>query len=213
MIQVTSPLPSDGKSTLSSNLAVAIAQSNKKVILLDADFRRPTLHQIFGVSKEKSTGLSLVVRGTSDLDPVEMETSVENLHLMTCGVQPSNPSELLSSPEFSELLEELRGRYDFVIVDTPPLLAVSDASAVAATVDGTLLAIRLRRGVKHAATAAAEILNGVDANVLGVVVNSIDPNGPFAKGDHRYGRGYGYGYGYGYTNETITNDNSKSKAS
>lgn len=213
VIQVTSPLPSDGKSTLSSNLAVAIAQSNKKVILLDADFRRPTLHQIFGVSKEKSTGLSLVVRGTSDLDPVEMETSVENLHLMTCGVQPSNPSELLSSPEFSELLEELRGRYDFVIVDTPPLLAVSDASAVAATVDGTLLAIRLRRGVKHAATAAAEILNGVDANVLGVVVNSIDPNGPFAKGDHRYGRGYGYGYGYGYTNETITNDKSKSKAS
>ena len=204
VIQVTSPLPADGKSTLSSNLAVAIAQSNKKVILLDADFRRPTIHQIFGLGSQQTAGLSQIVCGDSELASVNIESSIENLHLLTCGVPPSNPSELLSSPEFSALLDQLRSHYDFVIVDTPPLLAVSDASAVAATVDGTLLAIRIRRGVKHAATAAAEILSSVDANVLGVVVNSIAPNGPFAKSDNRYGRGYGYGYGYGYTNERIT---------
>ena len=204
VIQVTSALPSDGKSTLSANLAVAIAQSNKKVILIDADFRRPTLHQIFGVDMETSSGLSFVVQGKSEIDQAEMQTQIENLHLMTCGAQPSNPSELLSSPEFGELMERLRDKYDFVIVDTPPLLAVSDASAVAAAVDGTLLTVRIRRGVKHAASTAADVLNSVDANVLGVVVNAIDPNGPFAKSDHRYGRGYGYGYGYGYTNERIT---------
>ena len=204
VIQVTSALPSDGKSTLSSNLAVAIAQSNKKVLLIDADFRRPTLHQIFGVSMENKSGLSQVVQGKAKFNPAELETSIENLHLMTCGVQPSNPSELLSSPDFSEMLDKFRDNYDFIIVDTPPLLAVSDASAVAASVDGTLLTIRIRRGVKHSSSTAAEILQNVDANVLGVVVNSIDPNGPFAKSDHRYGRGYGYGYGYGYTNEKIT---------
>ena len=100
--------------------------------------------------------------------------------------------------------------FDFVIVDTPPLLAVSDACAVAAAVDGTILALRIRRGVRHAATAAVEMLNGVDANLLGTVVNSIDPKGPFAKSDNRYG--YGYGYGYGYTNDRVPSPHSRSLA-
>lgn len=208
VIQVTSPLPGDGKSTLSANLAVTIANSGKRVLLLDADFRRPTLHKIFGCKANDQLGLSDVVTGNTE--PIDncLLTPIENLYLMTCGKQPDNPSELLSSPEFGNLLELLRERFDFVILDTPPLLAVTDPSAVAAWVDGTILALRLRRGVRIASMRAKEMLNGVNARILGVVVNNVEKKSSFAKRSYKYS----YGQPYGYNSEQYSNRSVKKLA-
>ncbi len=209
VIQITSPLPGDGKSTLSSNLAFMIANSGKRVILIDADFRRPTIHKLFGMNKDVPSNLALVVTGEEEFDERELQTAAENLFVMPCGARIENPSEILSSPEFSDLLSQLRESFDFVIVDTPPLLAVTDPCAVAAIVDGTILALRIQRGVKQAAHTAKELLGSVDGKLLGVVVNNVDPNSAFAKSSHKYS--YGYGYGYGYTQESVSDNDSSKK--
>jgi polysaccharide biosynthesis transport protein len=200
VIQVTSPVPGDGKSTLSSNLAVTMAQSGRRVLLIDADFRRPRIAKLFGI--EADIGMATVVAGAAELDDGIHASCVANLSIMPGGKRPSNPAELLSSPRFGELLEALREKFDMIIVDTPPLLAVSDPSAVAAVVDGVVLAMRLRRNVKPLVARATKILDTVDANVLGIVVNGVTAEaayGGYSYGykDYRYGSRYGYGYGYG----------------
>src|SRR5690606_3725631 len=128
VIQITSPHPGDGKSTLSSNLAVTIAQSGKKVIIVDADFRRPRVHKIFGVASDQ--GMSAAIAGEIDIADAIQPTPGANLDCLPCGPRPDNPSELLTSARFEELLAVLRQKYDFVLVDTPPVLAVTDPSAV-----------------------------------------------------------------------------------
>jgi capsular exopolysaccharide synthesis family protein len=192
VIQVTSPLPGDGKSTLAANLAVTLANSGKRVLLVDADFRRPTLHKLFGINSP-ATGLVSVVNDEVDAEFAAIETEIPNVSLLPVNERTSNPAELLSNPNFKALLEQLRQQYDFVLVDTPPLLAVTDPSAVAAQVDGVLLVLRIRRGVQVAATRAREMLADVDANVLGVIVNAVDKKSSYGS--------YGYGYGYGYTTD------------
>ena len=196
VIQVTSPLPGDGKSTIVANLAVTIAKSGKSVLVLDADFRRPSLSKLFGIDDRDQAGLSSVVSGKAELFDATMETVVENLYFIPAGKRPHNPSELLSTVEFKNLLELCRERYDFVIVDTPPVLAVTDPCAVAAVVDGVMLVIRIRKGVQFAAIRASETLESINADVLGVIVNGVDQNN-VGYGSKRYGHGYGYGYGYG----------------
>ena len=198
VIQVTSPLPGDGKSTIVANLAVTIAKSGKSVLVLDADFRRPSLSKLLGIDDRDQPGLSAVVAGKTELLDATMETVVENLYFIPAGKRPHNPSELLSTDEFKNLLELCRERYDFVIVDTPPVLAVTDPCAVAAVVDCVMLVIRIRKGVQFAAIRASEQLESIDADVLGVIVNGVDQKN-VGYGSKRYGHGYGYGYGYGYT--------------
>jgi capsular exopolysaccharide synthesis family protein len=198
VIQLTSPTMSDGKSTLAANLAVTIAQSGKRVILLDADFRRPNVHKLFGVSARK--GLASVMVGDLDIDAALQPTPVPGLWVVPCGPRPFNPAELLTSPRFAELLDELRQRADFVIVDTPPLLAVTDPCAVAARVDGVLLTIRLSKNSRPPAERAKEILASVKAKVFGVVVNTCDRR-EVPKG---YGQEQlGYGQGYEYTDDDL----------
>ncbi|MEZ6136244.1 MAG: polysaccharide biosynthesis tyrosine autokinase [Pirellulaceae bacterium] len=204
LIQVTSPVPGDGKSTLSSNLAVTMAQSGRRVLLIDADFRRPRIAKIFGIDAE--VGMAQVVAGKAELDEATYTSSVANLSIMPGGKRPSNPAELLSSQRFQELLELLRDKYDIVIVDTPPLLAVSDPSAVSAMVDGVVMTMRLRRNVKPLATRAAKILESVDARLLGVVVNGVSAEAGYGysygyndyRYAYRYGGNYRYSYKYGY---------------
>lgn len=200
VIQVTSPNPGDGKSTLSANLAVSIAQSGKTCILIDADFRRARIHKLFGLDRE--TGLSALIEGTAEISEAVRETSVENLTVLTCGGRPENPSELLTSIRFKELLDKLRDEYDIIIIDTPPMLAVTDPSAVAPRVDGVLLVMRLSTSARKASSRALEILDGIGANVLGVVVNGVGGTPGYGGygSTYEYGRGYGrYGYGgYGY---------------
>ena len=153
VIQVTSPNPGDGKSTLAANLAVSIAQSGKRVVLIDCDFRKPRVHKIFQLAKA-DVGLASVMSGESDLAAVIQTCEVENLSLIPCGPRPANPAELLTSPKFSDVLKQLRERFDFVIVDTPPVLAVSDPSAVAARVDGVILVFRMTKNAAAGRRAA-----------------------------------------------------------
>lgn len=199
VIQVTSPMPGDGKSTLAANLAVTIAQSGRSVLLLDADFRRPSLHKVFGIPAT-DIGLASVVSGDAEpADAMQSFEEVPNLKLMACGHRPSNPSELLSSEQFADVLEMLRERFDFVIVDTPPVLVVSDPSAVAARVDGVLLTLRIHKRARPLAVRARDALVAIGATVIGVVVNGVDQETGGYYGQYRYGyAGYGYAYNYGY---------------
>jgi capsular exopolysaccharide synthesis family protein len=201
VIQITSPVPGDGKSTIVANLAVAIAKSGKSVLVLDADFRRPSLSKLLGLNGKSTPGLAAVVAGKVDPIDATLDTVIDNLYFMPAGKRPHNPSELLSTLEFKGLLDVVRERYDFVLVDTPPILAVTDPCAVAARVDGVLLAIRMRKGVQMAAVRASETLESIDAKVLGVIVNGVD-NSNLGYGKRKYGYGYGYGFGFrGYTEE------------
>ena len=197
VIQVTSADPGDGKTTLSTNLAISIAQSGKRVLLVDADFRRPRLEALFGIDND--LGLSTVLTGEMELPDAVHSTEVENLWALPVGKRPHNPSELLSSPRFGELLGVLREQYDFVIVDTPPVLVVTDPSAVASCVDGVLLAMRLHKNSRDSLLRATELLASLGANVLGVVVNGVGTKSPYGHG--RSGYDYSY-YGaqgaYGY---------------
>jgi polysaccharide biosynthesis transport protein len=192
VIQVTSPNPSDGKSTVTANLAISIAQSGKKILLIDADFRKPRQQKLFGVFA--ATGMASVIAGQTELKDAIHATEVPGLSLLPCGPRPDNPAELLTSPQFKELIERVRGDFDYVLIDTPPLLAVSDPSVVAPRVDGVILTIRVMKNARSGAERAKEILATLGARVLGVVVNGI---GGGSRGGYGYG-GSGYGYGYAY---------------
>ena len=210
VIQVTSPIPGDGKSTIASNLAVSIAQSGRKVCLVDCDFRRPRVSKIFGVGSD--VGLVQVINEKSALAEAIQDSSIENLSILCCGRRPGNPAELLSSERFQSIVAELRSMYDYVILDTPPVLVVSDPATVAPIADGVILTVRLRRNLKPIAIRAAQMLHAMNANMIGVVVNGVGvgANG-YGYGGYRYdaynstygGKGYGKsgygGYGYGAT--------------
>ena len=212
VIQVTSPVPGDGKSTIAANLAVSISQSGRRVCLVDCDFRRPRVAKIFGLRED--VGLVQVIGEKSTLDDAIQQTSIENMWSLTCGRRPGNPAELLASHQFESIIAELREKFDYVIVDTPPILVVSDPAAVASQVDGVVLTIRLRRNLKPIAIRASQMLHSMNANMLGVVVNGIGVGGNgygyggyrydsyssgYGAGSSGYGKsGYG-GYGYGST--------------
>ena len=196
IVQVTSPVAGDGKSTLAGNLAVAIAHSGKRVLLVDADLRRPTVHKVFGLSNK--LGVSTVVSGSSTLQDATHDTQVENLSVLTCGPRPDNPSEMLLSPEFEQLLEFVRSAFDFVVIDSPPILAVTDPASVAARADGVIITLRLAKRSRDLARRAVDQLQNVGANILGVVVNGVDSVESYGYRSYSYG-GYGYGgYGQGY---------------
>lgn len=194
VIQVTSPNPGDGKSTLAANLAISIAQSGKRVVLMDCDFRKPRVHKIFRLNKPEA-GLASVMSGDTDLASAIQSCEIENLSLMPCGPRPANPAELLTSPKFSDVLKRLRERFEFVIVDTPPILAVSDPSAVAPRVDGVMLVFRMTKNARPLTERAREQLSAVGARMLGVVVNASTAR---SAGYGGYGSGYSYQYEYQY---------------
>ncbi len=188
MIQVTSPNQGDGKSTLAANLAISIAQSGRRVILVDCDLRRPRIERLFHLS-DNGLGLVSVILGECEPAAAGRPSGIENLTILTSGPKPSNPAELLTSPRFQVAIEKLRADYDFVILDTPPLLAVSDASVVAPRADGVILVFRMSNKARPTAERARDMLAQLGAKVIGVVVN----------GSGRAKEGYG-GYG-GYTAE------------
>jgi capsular exopolysaccharide synthesis family protein len=189
IIQITSPLPGDGKSTIAGNLAGAIAQSGKRVLAIDCDLRRPQLTDNFSLSDKQ--GLTNVLNGDCDPHEALHQTSLANLHIMPSGPIPANPAEALTLPEMPELLDLLREEYDFIIIDTPPLLVVTDPSITASMTDGVVMTVRVRRKSRPNAREAANILRAVGAKLLGVVINNSDE----ASVSDGY-RGYGY-YRYG----------------
>lgn len=203
VIQVTSPTPGDGKSTLATNLAITIAQSGKRVLLVDGDMRRPSLHKLF--KADDKPGFSDVLVEQATISEAIRETEIEGLHLLPCGVKPLQPSELLTSHRLPEVIAEFRERYDMVIIDTPPVLVVTDPCPIAANVDGVICAMRIKKNVRVSAERMVDILRSVNANIIGVVVNGVGAQGTYSSqysygayqsGYSNYG-GYGYG-GYGY---------------
>lgn len=193
VIQVTSPNMGDGKTTLITNLAVTIAQSGRKVLIVDADLRRPRVHRAFGLAGK--IGLAEVIAGTAELDEAIQITVVPNLSVLPCGRRPQNPAELLTSPRFEDVLDDLRGAFDYVLIDTPPLLAVSDPCIVAPRMDGLILAIRVAKNGRPSAERARDILVGLKVNCIGLVVNGV--------GKHSSMSGYGYEH-YKYADEYVT---------
>jgi capsular exopolysaccharide synthesis family protein len=194
VVQITSPSPGDGKSTIAANLAVAIARSGKRVLLIDADFRRPALDKLMGLPAGACHGLPNVMAGKATWEEAARPTPIENLYFIPAVERPKNPSELLSTIQFDQVLEELREHFDFVILDTPPLLPVTDPCVVAARVDAVLLVMRIRRGVQVTARRALEVLHGVEANVLGVVVNGVGETWGHGSSKSEYGYGYEYAH-------------------
>lgn len=175
-IMVTSTQPMEGKSVTTANLAAVLAQSGKKVILVDADLRRPTQHKVFELSN--STGLTgALLERTANLSEFIREDVMDNLSVMSSGPLPPNPSELLGSKRMSDLIAQLQSQCDIVIFDTPPVMSVADASALAGQVDGVLLVVDSGHTRRKMARLSYEALAGVGANVLGVVLNRVAVRG------------------------------------
>ena len=195
-ILFTSPSPGDGKSTTIANIAISIAQAGKKVCLIDADFRRPRVHQYFG--QELAPGLLGVLSGEIELDEAIQDCAIQNdLFLLPAGGRPSNPGELVTSEEFRNLIEALREKFDYVLIDSPPVLPVSDPATIASIVDGVYLVTRIRKGVKLTSQKAKETLDRVGANWMGVIVNGVDENPHYSEYGYQYGNYSYYGGVYG----------------
>lgn len=180
VIQITSASKGEGKSTLAANLAISIAQSGRRVVLVDADLRRPRIHMLFGLENQR--GLSDIVRGEAEWKELVQSTACPNCFAITSGPIPANPAELLTMPRFQELVNALRDEFDFVLVDSPPLLAVTDPCVVAPRVDGVMLVLRLSKQCRPLAERSREILLSLGAHVLGVVVNGLGRKGSSAYG-------------------------------
>lgn len=171
---VTSAIPGEGKSTVAANLAIAMAQAGKSVILVDADLRRAKQHNLFNLPNK--VGLTNLLLGTAGLEALQ-STGVQGLKVLTSGVFPPNPSELLDSNAMVRVLELLKAQADIVIFDTPPLVAVTDAAVLGAKVDGVLLVYRLGKVARDGVARAKKLLENANARILGVVANGDRPDG------------------------------------
>lgn len=172
-LSITSATPSSGKTTVASNLAGAFAAEDTKVLLVDADMRKPSVHKIFRVQNTHGLTSILTDRNLKFSDVIR-RSHVENLDFVTCGVIPPNPSELIGSKRMTELINQMKENYDLVIFDNPPLLAVTDAQIMATKVDGTLIVVPKGEVTKDELDKAADLLDNVKANVLGTVLNKVE---------------------------------------
>ncbi len=189
LLALTSATPREGKTTVAVNVAASLAeqQGSETVLLIDADLRRPQIHTSFEMSRDP--GLTDVLDGTCEFeDAVKPAPLHPNLQVLSAGTPVSNPSEVIASAQFAELLHRLRTDFDFVVIDTPPLLAVTDSVVIAKLVEGTLIVVRADQTDRAAVSRAMEQLRRVDARLLGVILNAVDPKGR----DGRYAYSYYY---------------------
>lgn len=192
---VTGSLPQEGKTTVSTNIAASFAQSGKKVLIIDADLRKPKIHQAFDIGRE--VGLTSYIVGDVEFGAIVQRTRIPGLDAIVSGPVPPNPAELLHTEQFRALLNEARSTYDVVVFDSPPLGAVTDAAIVASQVDGTILVARAEVTTRDAFQSSTRQLKDVNARVLGSVLNAFD-----MRSDSYYGKGYYYRqYGGYYTEE------------
>lgn len=205
---VSSANPTEGKSTVSANTAIAMAQGGNKVLLIDADLRKPTQHQIFGLGNKK--GLSNAIGKMNKLDECISKNVLENLDVMTAGPIPPNPSELLASENMSAILDQLKEQYALIIIDTPPINVVTDAMELAKNVSGIMLVLRYGKTSSEELDAAMKRVEFSKMDMLGFVLNGVDSKHGtyYAKG--KYGD---YPYGYGHKPAQTENSNDSEKAS
>ncbi len=194
VIMLTSSVTSEGKSSVSINLAIALSQANKKVILLDCDLRKKTLYSYLRISRQQ-VGLSDFLQEDADSRmKVIFRYDELGIDVLFAGSTPPNPSELLGSPRMGRLLRTLSEQYDFVICDTPPLGVVSDALALGRFVDGAILVASYDKVLRQDAIASKQKLENSNIPILGSILNMYDAKDAVTSGR----KGYGYGYGYGY---------------
>lgn len=212
VVQVTSPAAGEGKSTLAANLAVTLAQSGKQTVLVESDFRRPSVHRLTGVSNE--VGIVDVLRGNIELSDALQRMPVDDLTVLPCGRIPRNPSELLTRPEYEQLLEVLREKFDYVVVDTPPVLVVTDPCSVAPRADAVIVCMRLSRHTREFGRRAFGQLRDVGANVVGMVMNGVEESDAYGYGNYNYSESHGtyqdasFAYAYNFTDGHDEDDGS-----
>lgn len=190
---ITSSIESEGKSTTAANLAIALDSAGSRVLIIDADLRRPKLAEYMGL--EGAVGLTDLLIGRAELLDVIQPWGKGNLYLLPAGKIPPNPSELLGSRVMAELITRLESEFDYVLFDAPPLLPVTDAAILAKSAGGAIIVVAAGRTHKNQLSGAVTVLKNVDARISGFVMTMMPTKGPDAYG---YGR-YGYAYGYGYT--------------
>jgi capsular exopolysaccharide synthesis family protein len=196
---ITSALPQEGKTTTSINTAVTLAQKGARVLLVDADLRRPSIHKVFNIKPK--VGLSTVLTGASQLEyTITHVPQLPNLFLLPAGPPPPHPAELLGSNLMKQMIEQWRNEYDHVVFDPPPALSVTDSILLSVDMDAVILVVRSGHTTKAALRRTRELLGQVNARVLGVVVNAVDVDSPDYYHYYYYGSKYG-GYGR-YSEET-----------
>lgn len=190
-IAITSAGLNEGKSTIVCNLGITMAQSGNKVLILEGDLRNPTIHKKF--SLVNNSGVSNILIDNAPYKLHTVSTEIEGLDVITCGPKPPNPAELLGSERMKNLILDLKRDYDYILVDTPPVVVVTDAALISCICDGTILVIGSGEALIDAAVKAKELLQSANANIIGAVLNKVKTSGP--------GTYYNY-YGYYYNDES-----------
>ena len=209
VILVTSALPREGKTTAAANLAVTLAQLGDRTVLVDADLRKPGIGRLLNLGASKYAGLSSYLAGVSSVDLVSIpHPAIPNLVAIPTGPVPPNPADLLSSHRLADAITELRAKFKFIVLDSPPIMAATDAVILSVLADGVLLVVRSGETPKAAFTRTRDLLASVKCRVLGVVLNAVDSSAPDYYYSYRY---YPYSYGYGpqetaETAETMTGE-------
>jgi capsular exopolysaccharide synthesis family protein len=193
VILMTSALPREGKTTAAANLAVTLAQLGDRTLLVDGDLRKPGVSRAMSMSGSKYAGLSSYLAGVSTLDLITVQhPGISNLSIIPTGPVPPNPADLLSSHRLSDMVVELRRRYKFVVIDSPPIMAATDAVILSVLADGVLMVVRSGETPKEAFTRTCDLLTSVKSRILGVVLNAVDAGSPDYYYSYRY---YPYSYG------------------
>ena len=198
---ITSASPQEGKSTAAVNLGIIFAQGDKKVLIVDTDMRRPRIHKAFGISSGRP-GLTNLIMGESTMDEVIADTGIPGVSVIPCGPIPPQPAELLGARHMEELAAELDARFDWVIFDSPPVVAVTDAVVLSRMVDGVILVVKAGKTTRDLVLKAKRQLTDVGAPILGTVLNDFD----MKAGGYRY-----YYYYHSYRSEDGENPKGRKK--
>lgn len=193
-ILITSSIPNEGKSTVAVNLAISLAESDAKVLLVDCDLRKSTLRRLLGEKPDAHSGLTSLLTGKTTREECIFKHAKINCDVLLAGTNPPNPAELLSSPQMEELLKDLSSHYDYIICDTPPVSVVTDAAALSRFCDGVILVIRQKFSTREQVWMAKRNLDAVEANIIGTILSCYDMSDN-AQSSKMYYRGY-YQYGY-----------------
>jgi capsular exopolysaccharide synthesis family protein len=205
VVLMTSALPREGKTTAAANLAVTLAQLGDKTLLIDGDLRKPGVSRAFGMADGRHVGLSSYLAGVSTLELVTVpHPTVSDLDVIPTGPVPPNPADLLSSYRLKEMITELRNRYKFIVIDSPPIMAATDALILSVVADGVLVVVRSGTTPKQAFARTRELLASVKCSMIGVVLNAVDSSSPNYYYSYRY-----YPYSYGSYGGEEDGENSK----
>lgn len=195
---VTSTVPEEAKSNVSINLALTLAESGKKVLLMDCDLRKPILHRYLKAGHNLK-GVSNVLSNQATLEKSVIHLGTENLDFLSAGAPPPNPSELLGSSKMKQMLDTLREAYDYVIIDAPPVSVVTDAVVIGGMTDGALFVVRSNYSPADAVKSAVKRLQSAGVNILGVVLTRYDVKKSLKNSSYAYSYSYSYNYSNGPT--------------